>query len=107
MRVLFIIILFSQSAFAQTVEWSNSRKLRGNSVFTHIIGQDSKGIYLLRQKNRLFSKYVILEKYHPQLGFAFSRSLLIQKSKIINADINERGIFMASVHYNRAKARNE
>lgn len=107
MRLLLIIILFSQTAFGQTIEWSNSRKLRGNSVYTHVIGQNKSGIYLLRQKNRLFSKYVILEKYHHQLGFAFSRSLLLQKSRITNAEVNEHGIFLVSVHYNKSKSINE
>lgn len=107
MRVLLILILLTQVAYGQTIEWSNSRKLRGNSVYTHIIGQNNSGIYLLRQKNRLFSKYVILEKYHHQLGFAFSRSLLLQKSRIMNAEVNEHGIFLVTVRFNKASAQNE
>lgn len=76
-------------------------------MYTHVIGQNSSGIYLLRQKNRLFSKYVILEKYHHQLGFAFSRSLLLQKSRVLNAEVNEHGIFLVSVRFNKSQARNE
>jgi hypothetical protein len=107
MRTLLIVILFCQTAYGQTIEWSNSRKLRGNSVYTHVIGQNSTGIYLLRQKNRLFSKYIILEKYHHQLGFAFSRSLLLQKSRILNAEVNEYGIYLVSVRFNKSSSRNE
>jgi len=107
MRIVLIIILFCQTAYGQTIEWSNTRKLRGNSVYTHVIGQDASGIYLLRQKNRLFSKYVILEKYHHQLGYAFSRSLLLQKSRILNAEVNEHGVFLVLVRFNKSLGQNE
>ena len=75
--LLLLLIYSSFAAFAQTLEWSNTQKLRGNSIFTTIIGEDESGIYVLRHRNKLLSKFVVLEKYRHNLGLEASNSFLL------------------------------
>ena len=97
LKLLGLLLLFiysSFAAFAQTLEWSNTQKLRGNSIFTTIIGEDESGIYVLRHRNKLLSKFVVLEKYRHNLGLEASNSFLLKNTRILYSDINENGILL-------------
>jgi hypothetical protein len=67
---------------AQQVSWSNARKLKGLAVFTKVIGQNEKGLFLLRYKSRFLSRNVILEKYRIELGYAYSKNLVLRRSQM-------------------------
>jgi hypothetical protein len=92
--VVLLLMYSSCAAFAQTLEWSNTQKLRGNSIFTTIIGEDESGIYVLRHRNKLLSKFVVLEKYRHNLGLEASKSFLLKNTRILYSDINESGILL-------------
>ena len=86
------LITASIGANGQTVEWSNTQKLRGNSIFTTVIGQDESGIYVLRHRNKLLSKFIVLERYRQNLGLENSKSYLLKNTRILYSDINEKNI---------------
>ncbi|MFM9945417.1 MAG: hypothetical protein ACKVQB_09325 [Bacteroidia bacterium] len=76
------------------MEWSNTQKLRGNSIFTTILGEDESGIYVLRHRNKFLSKFIVLERYRNNLGLESSKSFLLKNTRIIYSDINETGILL-------------
>jgi len=92
---------------AQEMEWSNPRKLKGSAVFTYIIGDGENGIYLLRYRNKFFTRQVILERYRESLGYAGSKVLRLKKSRLLSAELIDNEIVLISSHYNREEAFNE
>ena len=54
--LVILILAIIPTSKGQTLEWSNTQKLRGNSIFTTIIGEDETGIYVLRHRNKFLSK---------------------------------------------------
>ena len=72
-------------AASQAIEWSPPQKQRGRTNYTRILGANSTGYYLLRCRNKDFSKDVFLERYKGSLTIDFSRELLIgNKSRFEN-----------------------
>jgi hypothetical protein len=104
---LLFLFGFSSRIEAQELEWSNVRKLKGTAVFTHIIGETDEGIYLLRYRNKFFSKQVILERYREKLGFALSRNVTLKKARLLSSEIVERDLLLFSAHYLREHSTNE
>ncbi len=101
-----IFVLFSLNFFkvyGQTLEWSNTQKLRGQSVFTTIIGEDESGIYLMRHRNKFISKFMVLERYRQNLGFENSKSFILKNSRILYADMNESGIVIVKIMRDRSE----
>ena len=95
------LITASIGANGQTVEWSNTQKLRGNSIFTTVIGQDESGIYVLRHRNKLLSKFIVLERYRQNLGLENSKSYLLKNTRILYSDINEAGLLLIKQVYDK------
>lgn len=89
------------SVNSQSLEWSNTQKLRGQSVLTTIVGEDESGIYLMRHRNKFVSKFMVLERYRQNLGFENSKSFILKNSRILYADMNENGIFIVKLIQNR------
>jgi len=86
------LLILSSLCQAQILDWSNTQKLRGNSIYTSIIGEDETGIYVLRHRNKLLSKFVVMERYRHNLGLENSKSFLIKNSRFLYADINSAGL---------------
>lgn len=100
--IIFILLFLKiQTISAQTLEWSNTTKIRGNSIFTTIIGEDENGIYLLRHRNKLLSKFVVLERYRHNLGLETSKSFLMKNTRIIFTDINKNGLLLIKQVYSK------
>lgn len=91
---------------AQEMEWSNPRKLKGNAIFSYVIGEGEQGIYLLRYRNRFFSRQVILERYREHLGFAEARSFKLSRSRLVRAAMINNRIHLFFSTYDREYARN-
>ena len=91
---IFVIVFLSPFCRGQMLEWSNTQKIRGNSIFTSVIGEDESGIYILRHRNKFLSKFILLERYRHNLGLENSKSFLLKNTRILFADINETGIIL-------------
>ncbi|MFA7379501.1 MAG: hypothetical protein WC150_03520 [Bacteroidia bacterium] len=82
-------------AASQTIEWSSPQKQRGRTNYTRILGANSTGYYVLRCRNKDFSKDVFLERYKGSLTIDFSRELLIgNKSRFENIVLYEGGLLL-------------
>lgn len=101
-----IFLCMQLHSSGQELEWSNARKLKGNAIFTYVVGQADQGIYLLRYRNRFFSKQIILERYRDQLGFANARSFKLSKSRLIQAELMNDRIILFFSTYDRINSRN-
>lgn len=101
--VCVFLLSISDFSFCQTLEWSNTQKLRGNSIFTTVIGEDESGIYVLRHRNKFLSKFVVLERYRHNLGLESSKSYLLKNTRILYSDINETGILLIKEVYDKKR----
>jgi len=91
--VLFLLVL-RFSTQAQILDWSNTQKLRGNSIYTTIIGEDESGIFVFRHRNKMLSKFVVMERYRNNLGLENSKSFMLKNTRILFADLNESGLLI-------------
>lgn len=105
--VLFFLSVGFMSAYGQRQEWSNSRKLKGTAVFTKVLGENGNGVFLMRYRNRFFTRSVIVEKYRNHLGFSFSRNISLRKSRLVSLELNEEGLLFFTAGYNKSTLQNE
>ena len=104
--VIGLLILVPNSG-AQNIEWSNSRKINGNALFTRVLGENANGVYVLRYRNRFFTRNIIIEKYRNHLGYNFSRNILLKKSRLIAVDLTPENLLFFISDYNKTERRNE
>ena len=104
---VFLLSILWSTVSAQNLEWSNPRKLKGSAVFTSVIGQNESGLYLLRFRNRFLSRNVVIERYRNHLGFALSKSITLKKSRLLYAELQDTGLLLITVHYDRKNSHNE
>jgi hypothetical protein len=102
--VLLVILPISS---AQSIEWSNSRKINGGALFTRVLGENANGVYVLRYRNRFFTRNIIIEKYRNHLGFNFSRNILLKRSRLIAVDLNQENLLFFTSDFNKNERRNE
>lgn len=107
MRILLLLIFLPFSVSGQQLEWSNARKLKGTSVFTKVIGENSNGIYLLRTKTSIFSKQLIVEHYRNHLGLEATKSMPLKRQRLVSANVNENGPLIFTSRYNKVTQMNE
>lgn len=102
-----ILMIVSLYCGAQEMEWSNPRKLKGSATFTYIMGEGDNGVYLLRYRNRFFSRQIILERYREKLGYADSRTLRLKKARLLSAELINNELVLIKSQYQREEAYNE
>lgn len=108
MPLAFILtMLFYKPVSAQEMEWSNPRKLKGSAVFTSVVGQNETGLYMLRFRNKFLTRNVVIERYRNQMGFALSKNITLKKSRLLYAELQEKGLLLLTAHYNRKGLQNE
>ncbi len=100
--LLFLLSGFGNLTFSQSIEWSNSRKLKGGAVFTRVLGENSYGIYLMRYRNRFFTRSVVVEKYRNHLGYSFSRNILLKKSRLLSLELVNDDLLFFTTGFDRA-----
>ncbi|MBI1307747.1 MAG: hypothetical protein GC181_14180 [Bacteroidetes bacterium] len=108
--VFFFVVLLCnlfQFASGQKMEWSNTRKLKGNAVFTSVIGENSHGIFLLRYRNKFLSKNIIIERYRHQMGLALTRNIVLKKARLLHIELQDDRLLVISSRFNRKETRNE
>lgn len=103
MKVLFagFFLFLHLNAVSQEILWSNPRKLKGFAVYTQIAGENEEGLFLIRYKSRLFQRNIILEKYRKELGYVYSKNLLMGRSQLDYACTNENGIVLFRSEYDK------
>ncbi len=104
---LLILIFLSQTVRGQTIEWSNTRKLKGSAVFTSVLGENEQGVYLMRYRNKFLSKNIIIERYRPKLGLAVSKNIILKRSRLLHLELQEGRMLLISTTFNRKVMRNE
>jgi hypothetical protein len=92
---------------AQEVIWSNSKKLKGGAIFTKVIGSNDGGIYLLRYRNKYFTKSVTIDRYRNGLGYIQSKVIPLKRSRLLHVKALQDKLIVVSVFYNRQTLKNE
>lgn len=90
----------------QVVQWSNPTKLKGTAIFTKVIGENEHGIFLLRYRNKFFSKNVIIDKYHHHLNLDLSRSIELKKARMVKIKMTDKGILLVKSKFERRRQSN-
>ncbi len=104
--VIFILI-GGFTVSAQELEWSNARKLKGAAVFTSIIGQNETGLYMLRYRNKFLTRSIVIERYRNQMGFALSKNITLKKSRLLYAELQDKGLLLVTASYDRKGLKND
>ncbi len=100
--VLIAIILYSTNVSAQVLQWSTPTKLKGAAVFTRVIGENEKGIFLLRYRNRFYSKNVILERYNHLLTLQTSKVIDLKNARLSKIYMTPDGLLLIKSKYSRS-----
>lgn len=103
---LIAVLLCTLSTSAQVLQWSTPTKLKGAAVFTKVIGENEQGVYLLRYRNRFYSKNVILEKYNHLLTVQGSKVVDLKNARLSKIYMTEKGLLLIKSKYNRSTQEN-
>ena len=104
--VLIAILLYTTGASAQVLQWSTPTKLKGTAVFTRVIGENEQGIYLLRYRNRFYSKNVILERYDHLLTLQNSKVIDLKNARLSKIYMTPKGLLLIKSKYSRSTQQN-
>lgn len=96
-----LMLVLHFSAISQEILWSNPRKLKGFAVYTQIAGQNDEGLFLVRYKSRLFQRNIILEKYRRELGYVYSKNLMLGRSQLDYACTSDNNIILFRSEYDK------
>lgn len=94
------------SARGQVLQWSNPTKIKDGAIFTKVIGENKRGIYILRYRNRFLSKNVIIERYNQLLVLEKGVSLELRKSRLLRLFFTSQGLLTIKTKYVRATQEN-
>ncbi len=89
------------------MQWSNPVKLKGAAIFSKVIGENTDGIYLLRYRNRFYSKNVILERYNHRLAFEFNETIDLNNARLVKIVLTQKGILLIQSKYNKENQSNQ
>ena len=92
---------------AQELEWSNTRKVIGRTAYARVIGENNSGLYMLRFRNQMLTKNVVIERYRSNLSFAHARNVQLKKARLLYAELQDTGLLFVTAHYDRKGTRNE
>lgn len=86
---------------AQEMQWSNPIKLKGGAVFPKVIGENSSGVFLMRYRNRFYTKSIFIERYNSDLNLDLSLYLDLKKSQILKVQLTPKGILIIKSKRNK------
>ena len=98
--------MYCHLGFAQVSQWSNPVKLKGTAIFTKVLGENEHGVFLLRYRNKFYSKNVIIDKYHHHLNLDVSRSIDLKKSRLVKIIMAQKGILLVRATFHRKSQSN-
>ncbi|MBT8326763.1 MAG: hypothetical protein KJP21_03505 [Bacteroidia bacterium] len=107
-RILtWLILLFCLSAKSQVLQWSNPTKLKGAAVYSKVLGENEYGVFLLRYRNRFYSKNVIIEQYNHHLALEQSKTFDLKNARLIKLYLLENSILFVKSSYYKANQSNQ
>lgn len=106
-QIALVALLFSVIAKGQIMQWSNPTKIKGPAVFSKVIAENQRGIYILKYRNRFYSKNVILERYNHLLAYEDGKSIDLNKARLIKLFVNTENILLIKSAYNRFTQTNQ
>ena len=104
-KIGFIILILwagKLSLHAQEMQWSNPIKLKGGAIFPKVIGENEAGVFLMRYRNRFYSKSIFLERYNTDLNLDLSLYIDLKKSQILKIQMTPKGILMIKSKRNKS-----
>ena len=105
--VVLLLIVSSTQAHAQLLQWSNPTKIKGAAVFTKVLGENEKGVYILRYRNRYFSKSVVIDRYNHLLSPEASVTIDLKNARLIRVYMTKDGILLVKSKYNKSSQKND
>jgi hypothetical protein len=105
-----IVLLFaflSTLSYGQVLQWSNPTKLKGAAVFTKVISENESGVFLLRYRNRLYSKNIVIDRYSHRLVLQDSRVIDLKKARLVKIYATSKGLLIIKSKINKATQNNE
>ena len=100
-------LLFFLGAEGQVLQWSNPIKLKGAAVYTSVLGENQSGIYLLRYRNRFYSKNVIIEKYSHQMVLQQSLVIELKNARLLHIYAATKGLLVIKSKYAKNRGEND
>lgn len=91
------------TASAQRMQWSNTSKLKGAEVFTKVLGENKHGVFLLRYRNRFYTKGIIIEKYSHLLSLDKSEAIELRKARLVKLYLTPKGLILIKNIHDRKK----
>lgn len=106
--LLLSLILFAcNSISAQNLQWSNPTKLKGGNVFTKVIGENEDGVFILRYRNRFYSKNIIIEKYDHRLTLEDGRAVDLRNARLLKLYMHPNGLLLIKAKYEKSERINK
>jgi hypothetical protein len=105
--LILILILCNLAASAQVLQWSNTTKIKGAAVFTKVIGENQNGVFMMRYRNRFYTKNIILERYNHLLVQEQSETIDLRNARLIKVYMTDKGILLIKSKYNKMRQEND
>ena len=106
-HTFWLVMLFFINANAQIIQWSNPTKLKGGAVFTKVIAENKEGVFLLRYRNRFYSKNVVLERYSHLLALQLTKTIDLKKARLIKLYALQNNLLLVRSEYNKFNQTNQ
>lgn len=104
--MLVTLLCLAYTAKAQVLQWSNPTKIRGSAVFSKVLGENKHGVYVLRYRNRFYTKSIILEKYNHLLSLDQTKVIDLKNARLVKIYLLSDSILLIKSQYNRLSATN-
>ena len=104
---LVFVIAFALEVKSQNLQWSNPIKLKGPAVFTKVLGENEHGVFIMRYRNRFYSKNIILEKYSHLLALKEGKSVELRNARLMKVILSDKGILLIKSKYMKSRKQND
>ncbi len=106
-NLTWLILLFCLTAKSQVLQWSNPTKLKGAAVYTQVIGENEAGVFLLRYRNRFYSKNVIIEQYNHHLALEQSKTFDLKNARLVKLYLLQNSILFVKSSFSKSNQTNQ
>jgi hypothetical protein len=100
--ILLILCASKMALNAQEMKWSNPIKLKGGANFPKVLGENSNGIFLMRYRNRFYTKSIFLERYNSDLNLDLSLYVDLKNAQILKVQMTPKGILVIKSKRNKS-----
>jgi len=105
--IVFFCALISTLSYGQVLQWSNPTKLKGAAVFTKVLTENESGVFLLRYRNRFYSKNIIIDRYSHRLVLQDSRVIDLKNARLVKIYATRKGLLIIKAKLNKSTQNNE